>query len=536
MPEHRVGKPGLSALQRRTGERALIRRTERLGRAQPRARRLGQPFVGGTYTVAQVAPPYTNGLRNIAYHGTNALVLIESLAPNNDTGTIFTTGFTTQSKHNDASRLVALLSSCAVLAACGGGGGGGAMPSAKTAAGAGGGGNGTLAYSIAVPGRGSSALTRRTPKYVSASTTQAVVVVTPQGGVPATQTVSCTATCSGSLSIPAGLANVQMALEDSNNRVLSQGSTPVLIVAGQTNSIRFTLDGVVNSVSLQFVPPFVTSVASTTVFVLVNALDADNDVITYNGAYVDANDTQVTIKLTSADNTVNAALASYAISAPGAVIPVPYSGQLGFTVTPSVTSGNVPGTIAGASFRPHVPLLAFNILNGSVTKLLLPPYNGSQIGVGNGLAGTTALAMDAAGDLFVASDFITQAVDIYAPPYGGSPTVISSGLNGPSALALDTTGNLFVANTNGNTVTIYAPPYTGSPSTVSSGVSGPDALALDATGNLFVANGSGNTVTVYAPPYTGAPTVTISSGVQGPRALLLTPQAAFSWRTPVQTP
>jgi hypothetical protein len=53
-------------------------------------------------------------------------------------------------------------------------------------------------------------------------------------------------------------------------------------------------------------------------------------------------------------------------------------------------------------------------------------------------------------------------------------------------------------------------------------VSSPYALTLDAAGDLFVANDGNNTVTEYAPPYTGAPT-TISTGVDAPEALLLTP-------------
>jgi hypothetical protein len=64
----------------------------------------------------------------------------------------------------------------------------------------------------------------------------------------------------------------------------------------------------------------------------------------------------------------------------------------------------------------------------------------------------------------------------YVPPYTGTPTTISTGVSQPIALALDGAGNLFVANAS--TVTEYAPPYTGTPTTISTGVSGPRALLL----------------------------------------------------------
>ena len=371
-------------------------------------------------------------------------------------------------------RLAGLAVAMLLAAGCGGGGSSTA-PAVGSAAGTGtasttaSAANGILAFSIAVPGRGATSSTRRTPKYVSTATTQAVIVVTPQGGSPATTTVMCNSVCSGSLTVPPGVANVQLTLEDAAGHALSQGTTAVLIVAGQTNTVRFTLDGIVHAVSLQFAPSALASAAPTTVFLLVNGLDVDGNVITYNGAFVDASDNQVVIKLASSDPSVNAALASYAVSAPGAVLPIPYSGQLALDVTPSVTAGNVPGPILGATLRLRVP------------------------------------------NLFVAYSDGTMAV--FPPPYTSQSATLYPG-DVPQAIALDGAANLFVAGGSTSTIKEYAPPYSGSPATtISTGVALPDAIDIDGAGNLFVANVASNTVTVYAPPVQRRPDATISSGI-----------------------
>ena len=157
----------------------------------------------------------------------------------------------------------------------------------------------------------------------------------------------------------------------------------------------------------------------------------------------------------------------------------------------------------------------FNAGNNTVT-VYAPPYTGTPTTINTGVNDPQALALDAAGDLFVANINVNTVTE-YAPPYIGAPTIISTAVSGPDALALDVAGDLFVAN-DGNfpspyNVTEYAPPYTSTPTIISSGV--PKALALDAAGKLFVANAN-NTVTLYVPPYTGASPTTISTGVNGP--------------------
>ena len=133
-----------------------------------------------------------------------------------------------------------------------------------------------------------------------------------------------------------------------------------------------------------------------------------------------------------------------------------------------------------------------------------------------GLAGPSAVALDAQGNLYVANE-AANTVSVFAPG-GTSPTRTLTGVSKPVALAIDAQGNLFVANGNftGTTVSVFAPGST-SPTRTLTGLSGPSALAFDAQGNLYVANFQFGTVSVFAPSST-SPTATLK-GVATARAL-----------------
>jgi hypothetical protein len=117
-----------------------------------------------------------------------------------------------------------------------------------------------------------------------------------------------------------------------------------------------------------------------------------------------------------------------------------------------------------------------------------PPFSGSSapvatIGAASNL-NLEALAIDGTGDLFVAACDVScggaglDSVLEYAPPYTGTPVTITNGILFPAALALDGAGNLFVANSSN--VTEYAPPYTGAPVATINGFAGagPGSMVL----------------------------------------------------------
>ena len=100
-----------------------------------------------------------------------------------------------------------------------------------------------------------------------------------------------------------------------------------------------------------------------------------------------------------------------------------------------------------------------------------------------------ALVVDAQGYLYVGT--FGAGVLVYRPGATQILHVIRNGAKGCSALAIDRAGNLYVANAWRGTVTVYAPGKTpGYPTLVHTikGVPRPIALAFGPSGDLFVAS------------------------------------------------
>jgi hypothetical protein len=167
--------------------------------------------------------------------------------------------------------------------------------------------------------------------------------------------------------------------------------------------------------------------------------------------------------------------------------------------------------------------------HGSLTTLANTLLTSGQI---------NALTTDPANDALMAvcanacgypsDDSVTQ----YASPFSGSPTLISDGVAEPTALAIDTAGNLYVANCStcitvpAYSVTKYAVPYSGgsNPTLTLTGGSGagtppyvyvPQSVATDSANNLFVGNAPGGTANqniaeFLAPSYGGNGTLFLS--------------------------
>jgi DNA-binding beta-propeller fold protein YncE len=65
---------------------------------------------------------------------------------------------------------------------------------------------------------------------------------------------------------------------------------------------------------------------------------------------------------------------------------------------------------------------------------------------------------------------------------------ITQGIRGPAGLAVDAAGNVYVANTANDTVTMYRRTGLAPVKTYSEGILGPVAVAIDGEGTLYVAN------------------------------------------------
>lgn len=118
-----------------------------------------------------------------------------------------------------------------------------------------------------------------------------------------------------------------------------------------------------------------------------------------------------------------------------------------------------------------------------------------------GVVGPQGLAVDAAGNLYVANSG-NDSVTIY-PPGSSSPSrTLQQDLITPAAVAVDAKGNVWVSNELGSFQgsVVEFPAGKTSPSTVISGLN-PYGVAVDSLGNLYVENynNSAAFVSVYPP-------------------------------------
>ncbi len=135
--------------------------------------------------------------------------------------------------------------------------------------------------------------------------------------------------------------------------------------------------------------------------------------------------------------------------------------------------------------------------SGVIEVLAASGTQSAIAGLGGVLGG---LAVDAAGDLFVGGN---QVIEV---PVSGAPFAIGSGLSFATAVAVDGAGDVFIADQgNGRLVELAggsAGPGTGAQTTLVSGLLMPNGVALDGYGNVFVANTgqgslSGNVIQVH---------------------------------------
>ena len=125
------------------------------------------------------------------------------------------------------------------------------------------------------------------------------------------------------------------------------------------------------------------------------------------------------------------------------------------------------------------------------------------------------LAMDGSGDLYIADAANGNVIE--TPAGGGTPITIASGLTNPYGVAVDAAGNVYVAGNN--LVAEYQPPFTGTPIAVGSGFNNPSSVAVDASGAVYVAD-TGNAQIVRVAPG-GASQASLITGLIAPQGVAL---------------
>jgi predicted outer membrane repeat protein len=204
--------------------------------------------------------------------------------------------------------------------------------------------------------------------------------------------------------------------------------------------------------------------------------------------------------------------------------------NLDFTLASTTCTGSPTSCIVLVTFAPLAPGLRMgavqlmdnsgNLLNTTFIKgvgqgpaIAFGP--GVQTTVGTGLDNPGGVAVDAAGDIFIA-DYLNAAV-LEVPAGGGVQTTVpASGLRNPWGVAVDGAGDVFFAD-YWNEDVVEIPAGGGVQTTVGSGLSHPAGVAVDGAGDVFIAD-SGNNRVVEVPAGGGAQT-TVGTGLSNDRGV-----------------
>ena len=121
-------------------------------------------------------------------------------------------------------------------------------------------------------------------------------------------------------------------------------------------------------------------------------------------------------------------------------------------------------------------------------------FASAQRMVGSGLNQPNGVAVDSAGNIFIADTYNSRVVKV---AQGGAQTTVGSGLNQPSGVAVDAAGDVFIADT-GNGRVVKVPAGGGAQIALSAGFTSPVGVAVDQAGDVLVAD-SANTRVVLIP-------------------------------------
>ena len=221
------------------------------------------------------------------------------------------------------------------------------------------------------------------------------------------------------------------------------------------------------------------------------------------------------------------------------------------------TGGNVPGAVSSSStvvtVRSGVDSFAVAVdgagdvfVNGEDASVVYEIEAGTggnaagavsssstMVAVGSGFYYPSGLALDAAGDVFVADGGNKAVKEIEAGTGGNAPGVVSSsstvvtlgsGFSGPTALAVDGAGNVFISDTAVEELVLTTPPSLSFASTAvgSTSSDSPQTVVLQNAGNAslsFPVPGFGSNPSLAANFTLGStstcPQVTSSSGSAG---------------------
>src|ERR1700723_2507018 len=197
--------------------------------------------------------------------------------------------------------------------------------------------------------------------------------------------------------------------------------------------------------------------------------------------------------------------------------------NLDFTLASTTCTGSPSNCIVIVTFAPLAPGLrmgavqlsdssgnpvASNLISGIGNGPAIAFGPGVQTTEGSGLSLPTGVAVDGAGDVFIADFGNNRVVEVTAG--GGAQTTVGTGLSFPRGLTVDGAGDVFIADTYNNRV-VEVPAGGGAQTTVGASLNFPQGVAVDGAGDVFIGDSYNNRV-VEVPAGGGAQT-TVDSGV-----------------------
>lgn len=372
-------------------------------------------------------------------------------------------------------------------------------------------------------------------KYISPSTASIQVTVFNASHstqlATATQNVApgaggCTAvsggtfSCSFGVAVPPGADTFDVVAFDQANAAGSQLSSitdfPFTVVAGASNSINMTLEGIIAKIGVALVGTSIFATGNATngfqfagegpgavQELQLSAEDADGNVIVYPTS-------PPTLDLTTTD------------SAKVTIAAVNGSGL--FKLTPLTETNALPSPDPSTAITlsaKGTPSTGSPVTTPVSLQLDPVAYSSTLTGSPDGIDTPDSVAVDASGNLYVGNGGGNLGLSVYPPSTSVTTPSFSLGVaaSRPAFVSFDASGNLYVVNTVGKNINEYLAPITSS-STVattfgsSATLSGPGASSVDATGNVYVINNNSGSINVleYAP---AAPTTVVRALANG---------------------
>ncbi len=186
--------------------------------------------------------------------------------------------------------------------------------------------------------------------------------------------------------------------------------------------------------------------------------------------------------------------------------------------------GSVTDTASAAIAIAHNPASGNSVSTLLALQTANPPFqptttsaNDFTISIsytGSGLDGQSGLAVDASGNVWVAS-YTGNVLSKFGPAgvvLSGSGGFTGNGLNGSEAVAIDSSGDAWVANYGGSSLSEFnssGSPISGSPYT-GGGLDGPNAVAIDQSGHVWAVNQGNSSISEFG---SGGSPITGSGGI-----------------------